>query len=387
MDPFPRVSIIIPTFNRPNYLRQAIESVLAQTYPDFEIVVVDDGSTDDTAAVVGSLADPRIVYIRQENTGRSAARNRGMQEARGEFIALLDDDDLYLPHKLVNQAAYLDAHPEVDLVAGGAQMIDADGRWLRDRRCWEEAPFLTVPACLYACSLLTCSVLFRGSMLSALDHWFDPALTRAEDTDFWLRSLLAGCRMAWLPEIVAAYRRHAADSQQDGTGYSRSYRQVLDKLFTRSDLPPEVLAQKEDLYAHYLAVGACHAYAVGQFEAGLAGLSRAVNIKPDLVTGSPSRLAATIAEFAQSDLVSVPHAYIDQVFDHLPPDLSAFRHQRGEAHGVYHMRRVFAANETGTRPAWRDWLESLRHHPGWLRNRWVWSILVRNLLGVSRRQI
>lgn len=110
----PRVSVLIPTWNREEYLGEAIESVLAQTYRDFEIVVVDDGSTDGTAELVKRYDQVR--YVWQPHSGIPAARNRALEEARGELIAWLDSDDLYAPTKLEKQVAYLDTHPECQIV-------------------------------------------------------------------------------------------------------------------------------------------------------------------------------------------------------------------------------------------------------------------------------
>lgn len=110
----PRVSVLIPTWNRERYLGQAIESVLAQTYRDFEVIVVDDGSTDGTAALVRRYETVRYVY--QPHSGIPAARNRALEEARGELIAWLDSDDMYEPEKLERQVEYLDSHPTCQIV-------------------------------------------------------------------------------------------------------------------------------------------------------------------------------------------------------------------------------------------------------------------------------
>lgn len=120
------VSVIIPTYNRAPVLRRAIESALSQTYPALEVVVADDGSSDDTADVVLSLG-PRVRYLRQENAGVSAARNFGMRNARGEFIAFLDSDDAWQPWKLKAQVAALAAHPDAGLVWTDMSAIDGSG--------------------------------------------------------------------------------------------------------------------------------------------------------------------------------------------------------------------------------------------------------------------
>lgn len=104
----PRVSVVIPTYNRAQFIASAIESVLTQTFGDFELIVVDDGSTDRTSEIVTSISDPRLVFVRQDNAGRSTARNRALALAKGAYIAFLDSDDLYLPGKLALQIQYMD---------------------------------------------------------------------------------------------------------------------------------------------------------------------------------------------------------------------------------------------------------------------------------------
>jgi glycosyltransferase involved in cell wall biosynthesis len=118
--PVPRVSVLMTVYNGLPYLPKAIESILAQTFQDFEFVIVNDGSTDGTAAYLATLEDPRIHVIERENGGTAAAANQGLQHCRGEYIARMDSDDISLPERLAEQVAFLDAHPEVGLV--GAQM-------------------------------------------------------------------------------------------------------------------------------------------------------------------------------------------------------------------------------------------------------------------------
>lgn len=129
------VSVVIPTFNRAYCIAATIDSVLAQTHQAVEVVVVDDGSTDGTAELVAKryAGDERVRYIRQTNQGVSTARNTGFQHARGEFVALLDSDDLWYPHKLAAQLAVFRAHPEVGMVWSDLAAIDMDGRQMSPR--------------------------------------------------------------------------------------------------------------------------------------------------------------------------------------------------------------------------------------------------------------
>src|SRR3990172_7360951 len=111
----PKVSVIIPTYNREKYIVETLQSVFEQTFTDYEVIVIDDGSTDNTSVVLKPYLD-RIVYIRKPNGGQGSARNVGIKKAKGEYIAFLDSDDLWLPEKLEIQVRYLDGHPEAGLV-------------------------------------------------------------------------------------------------------------------------------------------------------------------------------------------------------------------------------------------------------------------------------
>jgi glycosyltransferase involved in cell wall biosynthesis len=126
------VSVIVPTYNRALDCRKAVESVLRQTHPEVEALVVDDGSKDDTRDAVAKL-DPRVRYVFQENAGVVAARNRGLAEARGDFVAFLDSDDQFLPWKLEAQLAVLDAHPRAGMVWTDMTAVDPEGRELERR--------------------------------------------------------------------------------------------------------------------------------------------------------------------------------------------------------------------------------------------------------------
>jgi glycosyltransferase involved in cell wall biosynthesis len=123
----PQVTVIIPTFNRARYLTEAIQSVLGQTFPDYELIVVDDGSTDGTAAVLEGFGDSRLRVLRQENHGISAAMNAGLRAAQGEYIARLDSDDVWFPNLLAYETRVLDSRPDIGVVYARAQAMSANG--------------------------------------------------------------------------------------------------------------------------------------------------------------------------------------------------------------------------------------------------------------------
>jgi len=319
----PAVSVIIPTYNRASYLAQAIQSVLDQPFTDFEVIVVDDGSTDATTTVVQGFQDRRIRYLRQDHQERSAARNHGLEAAQGEFLAFLDDDDWYLPNKLRSQVAFLRAREDVDLVGSGYRLVDEQGKVLQTMRPWEVQPDFTLLSCLYSCQLVTSTVLFRHRVLDRLDHWFDLQLCTVEDADFFIRMAHAGCQMVWLREIVSAYRLHNAHYSVNCREMRRCYQRILGKVFSLPDLPSEVLAERDRIYAHFHLALACRAYASGQVPAAQFNLLRAWMLQPALVREAFASVVARFASLGGAD----PQPYIRFVNDHLPAPLTFLRTQ------------------------------------------------------------
>lgn len=179
------VSVVIPSYNYGHFVVEAVESALAQTYPEVEVLVVDDGSTDDTRDRLKPY-EGRIRYIYQANQGLSAARNTGIRAARGEFIGLLDSDDVWLPDKLETQMGYATAHPEVGLVASDlVTNLQPDGLpVLPPSEC--RVAVLSLHDLLFPGKFSPSSVLIRRTCLDAIGL-FDTSLRSSEDWDMWLR--------------------------------------------------------------------------------------------------------------------------------------------------------------------------------------------------------
>ncbi|MFY9528189.1 MAG: glycosyltransferase [Candidatus Acidiferrales bacterium] len=182
----PRVSVVIPTYNSAAFLEEAIQSVLGQTYSDFEVVVVDDGSTDGTEYVVRSFGD-RVSYLKQDNRGVSAARNHGIHKSQGNYVAFLDSDDFWLPGKLAEQIPLLDRDAELGLVYSDWRVTSEKGVL--------EPSYLSnlAPASGYVFDelvrsgfILTSGTVVRRSCLDDVGD-FDETLSIAQDYDLWLR--------------------------------------------------------------------------------------------------------------------------------------------------------------------------------------------------------
>ncbi len=247
----PGISVIIPTYNSAIYIVQAIDSVLAQGYAPCELIVVDDGSTDETEAILGPYLD-KIKYIQQENRGSAAARNRGMQLANHEFILFLDADDLMLPNKLHQQAAFLQLHPSLGYVSSGWQHIDETGQILQTIEPWRDAPDLDADSWLQYKPVQLGAILFRRIWLNRVGG-LDPTLRQAHDVDLMLRLSLAGCMGAWLYEPTIQYRQHQLSTMHRSVAVqAESVLRVLDKFFGHPDLPERLRSEQTKTYFYTL---------------------------------------------------------------------------------------------------------------------------------------
>jgi glycosyltransferase involved in cell wall biosynthesis len=200
----------MPVRNGARWLSEAIESVIAQSRPDWELIAIDDGSTDDTPGVLGEYAerDERIRVVRQESLGLVSALNRGLAEVRGPLLARLDADDRALPERLDHQVHHLAAHPEIGLLGSWAQEIDEYGN-RRGRLQPATLPDELSRILLEANPLVHSSVMLRTDLARRLGG-FRPAFRAAEDYDLWLR-LAENAKVANLPEILVEYRWHGGN--------------------------------------------------------------------------------------------------------------------------------------------------------------------------------
>lgn len=258
----PRVSVVIPTYNNAKYLSQAIDSVLNQSFDSYEVVVIDDGSTDETATVLASYGD-RIRVYHQQNRGVSATRNRGIQLAQGELVAFLDADDYFLPHKLLKQVQVFDAQPGVGIVNSGFQTMHKDGRAIAQVEWWRSIPDLSIENWLRYKPVLPSAMMFRRDWLEQVGG-FDPHLSAAEDLDLVLRLVAAGCQSAWLEAITVNYRLHDDSAcSQNTPKLARSAETVLHRFFAQPELPPSVRSLKAFSYYQTLVWSAWRLYCTG----------------------------------------------------------------------------------------------------------------------------
>ena len=298
----PRVSVVIPAYAHRDFILQSIDSVRCQSLTSLEIIVVNDGSPDDTEQVLQPLiASGAIQYVHQPNAGQGAARNRGIALARGEFIALLDDDDYFPPDKLARQVALMEANPEVAVVYGPAQPINTQNEpieprdWYGELLPWPwDGPTGNLWAKLVERNWLVTpgQALLRRSALEALAELpFDPntAIKGCDDWDLFLR-LAESFTFHFHPEIALCYRFHPSNASQDTLKMRQAALALYEKHLQRHVAHPQrraLLNHWRQLFAQstptYLLEQARHDRARGDLTATLKKLRYVLRHQPRLL--------------------------------------------------------------------------------------------------------
>lgn len=234
------VSVIIPTFNRVEYLPDALDSVYSQTHPVSEVIVVDDGSTDHTVEKL-SPSYPSVQFLRQENQGVSSARNLGIAKASHPWIALLDSDDRWTPQKLERQVTHLSQNPSLRAVHTGEKWI-RDGKEINIPASLDKSKEGLWERSLEKCIICPSSVLLHQSVFEKTGT-FDPSLAICEDYDFWLRLLLTH-EIGLIEEpLVHKYGGHPDQLSMSTWGLDRFRVQSLEKISTFKNITPRHRAQ------------------------------------------------------------------------------------------------------------------------------------------------
>ncbi|NEP48273.1 MAG: glycosyltransferase family 2 protein [Moorea sp. SIO3C2] len=267
-----KVSVIIPVYKVEKYIAATVESVLAQTYKNFELLLIDDGSPDNSIEICQQINDPRIKIICQDNQGVSAARNTGIRHAQGKYIALLDGDDLWVPEKLEKHVLHLETSPHVGVSFSYSAFIDETGTPLGIYQIAKTKDITT--------DYIMCrnpigngsTPVIRQEVFEAIryrdeqaaeDAYFDPKLHNVEDVECWLRmAIKTDWHMEGLPEPLTLYRIHSQGHSASILKHINSLEKVIEK--TRA-YAPEVIAECENpARAYYLRFGARRALSINE---------------------------------------------------------------------------------------------------------------------------
>lgn len=380
----PLISVIMPAYNQADYLGDAIRSVLVEQAVPLELIVVNDGSTDGTAAVVASFDDPRLRVIHQANAGLSGARNAGLRRAVAPLIGFLDADDLLLPGALSSYVAYLHSQQEIGMVIGDHIVIDANNR---------QHPGPTQPGPrqpISICHLLNGNPFVAGTV-AVQREWidkvgvFDESLAACEDWDLWLRLSRAGCQMSFIDRPVTAYRIHPEQMTQDPERMRTASLAVLDKVAADGALPVDLQIALPEAYARAYLRAAARELQTGHIDRAGADIDRAVTLFPTLLQDGGSALVDFFAGWADAPASGDPAEYMRDLFEALPPSAHIVRKSRNQELARQFASSAFRYSQRNDPvPAGVMALRAMRYDLSWASNRGVWAIVGRALAAGSR---
>lgn len=326
------VSVVIPTYNQARYLPQAIESVLSQSYTDLEVIVVNDGSTDDTNEVISSYKDDRLLVVNQSNRGRPAARNTGLASASGSFICFLDSDDAYCPDKLEAQIEHFNGNPQLAVSYGGNIVIDPDGN-----RFWFSSaePHVELKDLLLGFPFNINDVMIRREWIERLGGFDDSHRLHGEDQPFFADLALEGAQFAGIPRFLTLRRLYPNRRFSDIPSRLSSMMRGLERGFEGL----RASEQSEHIEAQALAelfLGwSIQAYAQSEPDIGSTYLLEATRLNPSLteMSGLPvcRQLVWATVRSVSDQSVSLPN-----FFSHLPPKMDWLRDREVWCYGYCH---------------------------------------------------
>lgn len=300
----PVVSVVMPVYNVERYVAEAIRSVLAQTFTDFELLIIDDGSQDGSIALCREFTDPRIRIVSQRNRGLAGARNTGIANARGRFVALLDSDDLWHPSKLQLHVIHLSSDMTVDVSYSGSRMIDAQGRPLRvamQPKLTDISPadiLLRNPVGNGSAPVIRASALDRVAFPHPSEPrrtcWFDESFRQSEDIEMWLRMALRhNCRFEGIQGLLVDYRiiggGLSARIPQQFDAWQRAVEGVI------PDAPTFMQRFLPEARAYQLRYLSRRAVQLGDGTFALALLRDAMRASPRIALREPAKTVQTLA--------------------------------------------------------------------------------------------
>ncbi|HRV94582.1 MAG TPA: glycosyltransferase family A protein [Anaerolineae bacterium] len=314
----PKVSVIIPAYNQAEYLGAAIESILAQTYSNFELIIVNDASPDHTDAVVKSFNDPRIMYIiHPKNKHLAASRNTGMRASTGQIIMLLDADDLFHPEKLARHVDFLQQNPDIGVTYNSRIEIDAAGQFLS---FWK--PKLEVDL-----SDLVMSFPFSPSDMVLRREWafevdlFDESYTHfSEDLDINCRLALAGCKFAGIDRPLNYRRYHPNRLIKQASERCAAAIRAQEKAFAAPDCPAEVRALRPIALAKTYMLWSYEAFIVEQTAIGQEMLQQAAQLDSTIFAQNGYTFLEFLV-FRSTQDGSEHEPFLRAVFNQLPAQL------------------------------------------------------------------
>lgn len=316
----PLVSVIIPAYNQAEFLPETIQSVLNQTYPHFEIIVVNDASTDNTDEVMKRFSDPRIrCIVHEQNQRLSAARNTGIRASKGDLLFLLDADDLFHPEKLEAHVKFLAEHPEIGVSYNARFELNHSSNTIREM--WRPPLSVGLKDLLLAFPFAPSDTVVRREWAFKVGL-FDPAAGTAEDTDFPCRLALAGCQFAGIDRALNYRRYHSGRGRKNLPGRLADVERVQAAILADPRCPQEIRAIGRMAIKHHLMVIVSLALIQNETEHAHKYTRELAALDPSVLRGEPCELVDFLFAECSAD-ESVDHeALLRQVFAQLPTELA-----------------------------------------------------------------
>jgi glycosyltransferase involved in cell wall biosynthesis len=267
-----KVSVIIPTYNRENFITKAIDSVMAQTYRNVEVVVIDDGSTDNTFSLVGQYGKT-VTYFYQENRGIAGARNAGIRKSNGDYIAFLDSDDYWVPEKLERQMELFQKHPEYGMVASQCASVLLNGSF-RSKNRQGKSGWVFIDLFMKNFIRTSSAVITRECIDTV--GLFDEGLTECEEYDLWLR-IAAKYPVGFINESLAVYTDNPHGTCMDSLAGRLLRLKVLEKDYIQKMLPKKLYNRRIAENCHHIGR---HYQKRGNRQEALLYLRRAQHLSP-----------------------------------------------------------------------------------------------------------
>lgn len=243
----PLVTVITPSFNQGQYIRETIESVLGQDYSYIEYLVIDGGSTDSTVDVLRSFHDPRMVWISEPDHGQTDALNKGLRRAHGEYLTYLNSDDLLLPNAISTIVEAFENNPAIDILYGDCLFIDTHGVPILTARA---APFDLSHVVTGKLAILQPGTVWRKRVFEKLGLFWDE-LHYCMDTEYWIRAGAADCQLTYLPGARSAFRLHqTSKSVSQASKFWNEWLRILDRQYGQGVIPESLKSVKSDAYAY-----------------------------------------------------------------------------------------------------------------------------------------
>jgi glycosyltransferase involved in cell wall biosynthesis len=322
----PSISVIIPTYNAAKYLNTAVKSVLNQTFKNFELLIIDDGSTDNTMEIAKAFDDRRVQYFYQSNQGKSQARNNGIYKSKGRFISFLDADDFYYKTKLKYLLDFLRNNPQIGCVAGGVRRISDNGQIISKKK-HQDNKLITIKDLLFGNSINVCSTLIRSEHVKEIKG-FDICLKRGEDWDFHYRLALSGCSIVVKKNIVCAYRfrQNAIDKTNDF--YCRDMIEVTQKMFDNEALPDDLKKLKNHAFSSTHLRLSARSYASNKMMLGMTNLQKAVQFDPALIENNHKKILKRFVNWIHYFDLENGNVLIKKILNNLPDECKSLRNRR-----------------------------------------------------------